>query len=69
LKAEKLTFEQIHNFFDRPDMLSNLGFHGRRDAERAMNPRKVIVHEIEAHGLLKVFGLLTEAANNGFSII
>jgi hypothetical protein len=38
----------------------NLGFHGWGHAERAVNPRKVIVHEIEAGGMPQILDFLAE---------
>lgn len=42
-------------------MLRNLGFHGWGHAKRAVNPRKVIVHEVEAGRMLEILYLFTKA--------
>ena len=49
------------DFLDHLDVACDLGFHGRCHAERTMNPRKVIVHEIQARGMPKILDFLTEA--------
>ena len=41
-------------------MPRNPRFHGWRDSERTVNPRKVIVHEVEADGMLRGLHFLTE---------
>ena len=41
-------------------MPRNPRFHGWRDSQCLVNPDKVVIHEVQAHGMLEVLHLLAE---------
>jgi hypothetical protein len=49
-------------------MSGNPRFHRRGHAQGAMNPGKVVVHEIEASGVAQVLDLLAEAVGHSLEM-
>ena len=41
-------------------MICDSGLHGRRHSKRLVNPRKVVIHEVERHGVSLILNLLAE---------
>jgi len=39
-------------------MIRNPGFHRRRNAQRRMNPRKIVIDEVNRQCMLMIFDLL-----------
>ena len=43
-------FCQPNDLLDTPNVIADSGFHRRRDPERLVNPREVVIHEVQGHG-------------------
>ena len=59
-KRADLSFKQDHELFDRPGMTLQPGFHCGRDAQRFVNPDKVVVHEVNRHRVAVVGEFFSE---------
>src|SRR2546428_12346374 len=60
--ARFLMREQLHDLVNRPPVARNACRHsGSAPTKRAMWPRKVVVHEVQRNGCLKVLKLLGES--------
>lgn len=42
-------------------MVRDPSFHGGGDAQRLVNAAKIVMHEVQSHGVFEVFNLLAEA--------
>ena len=51
-----LSVEQVDDFFHRPDVRGDAGFHCWRHAQRLMHTAEVVPHEIERHGGRVILG-------------
>ena len=53
-------FCQPNDLLDTPNVIADSGFHRRRDPERLVNPREVVIHEVQGHCVPQVVDLLRE---------
>ena len=51
---------QVNDFFHRPNMVGDTGFHRGRNAQGLVNPAEVVMHEMNRGGVLVVLQLLAE---------
>src|SRR5450432_725980 len=56
-----LSSHQANQFFDIPNMIRQSRFHGRRNSERLVYSAKVIVHEMQGHGMTVILNLFRKA--------
>jgi hypothetical protein len=57
LKAGIYSFNEIHNFFQAPNMVSNSRFHRWRHAQSLVNAGKVVIHVMQGNRRFVVFNL------------
>ena len=60
--GDEALVEQPDDVLDRPHVIGQAGLHRWRDAQRLVNAREVVVHEVQGHGGGVVLELLTENA-------
>src|SRR5438270_287922 len=48
-------------FFNRPNVVSQSGFHCRSNSQRFVNPAKVVMHEMQGDRMTMVLNLLRKA--------
>ena len=54
---------QSDNFFKRPDVIADTGFHGRSDAQRLVDAPEVVVHEVNSKGVNVILDFLRESVS------
>jgi len=52
-----LLLQQLNDILNLPKVIGDSSLHSGRDAQALVNPNKVVVHEMQGDGVLKVFDL------------